>query len=182
MAAAVGASVLLVGGMALAGASPASADQVWQQSQGRVSADAACPSSDAADLETGWSQWNKSYEMWMNHGQGGWTCTRSVTWAKDAIIAAVEDVVTPHPSGLCVLYVRAFIGPDYYLNFAGGWSLPPRSTGYTSADCTTGAELSTGLWTVYAPDGFSAETLCREAFPATVSVVGWALDVYECHP
>jgi len=171
IAASVGASVLVVAGLALAGASTASADQVWHQSQGRASADAACPTSTAADLAAGWSEWNRSYEMWMNGGKGGWTCTRSITWAKDGANGVV------HPSAGCVLFSTPF-----HLNFGGGWSLPPGSKGYTSVDCTTGGALTTIRWTVYAPEGFNALALCEEVLPATGSILATGTDVYQCVP
>ena len=54
--AAAGAAVLVTGGSSLAGALPASADQVWHQSVGRASATASCSMSSADDLAAGWSQ------------------------------------------------------------------------------------------------------------------------------
>jgi len=82
--AAAGAVVVVTGGLSLAGASPASADQVWHQSVSRASATAACSTSSADDLAAGWSQWGATWEQWVNGGKGGFTCARSITWALDA--------------------------------------------------------------------------------------------------
>jgi hypothetical protein len=94
-----GAVVLMTGGLTLAGAASASADQVWHQSVGRASANGACSTSSAADLSAGWSQW-------ANGGKGGYTCTRSVTWALDAPTEA------PMPAGDCTLIGDAFVVLD----------------------------------------------------------------------
>ncbi len=78
--------LLLVAGC-LVGANAASADSVQVQSYQRASQSAAC----TAQLgETPWlaswgddSSWHPSWEQWANGGAGGWTCTRSITWAYD---------------------------------------------------------------------------------------------------
>jgi hypothetical protein len=101
-----GAVVLMTGGLTLAGAASASADQVWHQSVGRASANGACSTSSAADLSAGWSQWASSWEQWANGGKGGYTCTRSVTWALDAPTEA------PMPAGDCTLIGDAFVVLD----------------------------------------------------------------------
>ncbi len=67
--------------------SPATPDQVWVQSFERSSADAPCIA--PAWLETAWNDawdpaekaWTPTWEQWANGGKGGWTCTRSITWA-----------------------------------------------------------------------------------------------------
>jgi len=85
---------LLVSGAAPASArrdpiliSPATPNQVWVQSFQRPSADAPCiaPASLDIALQEGWNPadlaWTPTWEQWPNNGQGGWTCTRSITWA-----------------------------------------------------------------------------------------------------
>ena len=69
----------------------ASADSVQVQSYQRASQTEACA---AQPGETPWqaswgpdSSWKPSWEQWANGGTGGWTCTRSITWAKDSSCA-----------------------------------------------------------------------------------------------
>lgn len=66
----------------------ASADSVQVQSYQRASQTEACA---AQPGETPWqaswgpdSSWKPSWEQWANSGTGGWTCTRSITWARSA--------------------------------------------------------------------------------------------------
>lgn len=61
-------------------ASSASADQIWYQSVGRAHADAPCQESSAEDLAIGWNQWSPSWEQWANNGNGGFVCSRQITW------------------------------------------------------------------------------------------------------
>lgn len=72
----------------LLGARVAVADSVWVQSYQRGSASEACV---AQAGETPWQDswgpnpgWSPSWELWANAGKGGWTCTRSITWARDS--------------------------------------------------------------------------------------------------
>lgn len=71
---------------ALAGASSVKADSVWVQSYERSSQTQECV---AQSWETPWqaswgsdSSWTPSWERWANNGNGGWTCTRSITWER----------------------------------------------------------------------------------------------------
>lgn len=66
----------------------ASADSVQMQSYQRASQTEVCT---AQPGETPWqaswgpdSSWKPSWEQWANSGTGGWTCTRSITWARSA--------------------------------------------------------------------------------------------------
>ncbi len=79
-------TALLVAAATLVGANAASADMIWTQSYQRSSQTEACT---AQPGETPWqaswgpdSSWHPSWEQWANHGQGGWTCTRAITWAR----------------------------------------------------------------------------------------------------
>jgi hypothetical protein len=81
-------TVLLVIAGCLFGANAASADSVWVQSYQRASSSEACV---AQMGETPWqaswgtdSSWKPTWEQWANKGTGGWTCTRSITWARDS--------------------------------------------------------------------------------------------------
>ena len=82
--ASAGAAVLVASGLVMAGASPASADQIWQQQVQRASADATCDIPPVAGDAAGWSAWAPSWAQWPNDGKGGWVCERSEFWAKDA--------------------------------------------------------------------------------------------------
>ena len=71
----------------LFGAHAASADSVQVQSYQRASQSEACT---AQPGETPWQAswgpnpgWAPSWEQWANHGTGGWTCTRTITWATE---------------------------------------------------------------------------------------------------
>lgn len=125
-------SVLVVVAGMLFGARVAVADSVWYQSYQRVSQSEAC----AAQVgETPWqaswgtdSSWYPSWEQWANGGKGGWTCGRSITWAKDSSCAA---------GGPCVV---GDVGPGGGLVFliSGGLT-------YEMAPKTWGANESTGI-------------------------------------
>ena len=72
----------------LFGARVAVADSVWYQSYQRGSASEVCV---AQQGETPWQDswgtnpgWSPSWEQWANNGQGGWVCSRSITWASDS--------------------------------------------------------------------------------------------------
>ena len=104
-------SVLVVVAGMLFGARVASADSVWYQSYGRVSQTEACT---AQVGETPWqaswgadSSWYPTWEQWANKGTGGWTCGRSITWAKDSSCAAGGPCVVGDvgPGGGTIFYV-----------------------------------------------------------------------------
>ena len=76
----------------LLGANVASGDEVWYQSYQRGSASEACV---AQAGETPWQDswgtnpgWSPSWEQWANNGQGGWVCSRSITWAQTPVPAS----------------------------------------------------------------------------------------------
>ena len=81
----VSSALVMVAGAVLGGGS-ATADSVWVQSYERSSQTAECESQPG---ETPWqaswgtdSSWKPTWEQWANDGKGGWTCTRSITWAR----------------------------------------------------------------------------------------------------
>ena len=161
-------------GLMIAGAAPVSADQAWHQSIGRASAQAACPSSSASDTTLGWSAWEPSWETWADEGQGGWTCTRSITWA----------LSTPPPSGEqppgCI---QIRVSAAWYLDFGSGYFVPRDSEATTS--CTPPASLAgiTAWAYVYATDMTVAETRCKEGLAddlASVEPVVGLQNVYIC--
>lgn len=101
----------------LMGARIASADEVWVQSYQRGSASEACV---AQPGETTWQSswgtdptWKPSWEQWANAGQGGWTCTRSITWAKTPVASSGSG----GGSGGPVTYRVGDVGPGGGLVF-----------------------------------------------------------------
>jgi hypothetical protein len=147
VAASVGATVLVVAGFALAGASPASANQVWHQAIGRASADAACPTNTPEETAAGWTQWAGSWEKWMNGQTGGFVCQRDITWAFD----------NSSPINFCIL-----AWPDtYWLDFAGTDWLPANEVPYINSACTERAPNDvTGAVSVLADTAPEAQVTC----------------------
>ncbi len=97
----------------LMGARIASADEVWFQSYQRGSASEACV---AQPGETPWQDswganpgWSPSWEQWANNGNGGWVCSRSITWARDAA-ARVYNLGDIGPGGGLVFYIDSTSG------------------------------------------------------------------------
>lgn len=85
----------------------ASADSVQVQSYQRASQTEACA---AQAGETPWqanwgtdSSWKPTWEQWANKGTGGWTCTRSITWARDSAARTYALGDTGPGSGLVFL-------------------------------------------------------------------------------
>ena len=106
----VSSALVMVAGAVVGGGS-ATADSVWVQSYERSSQTAECES---PSWETPWqaswgtdSSWKPTWEQWANDGKGGWTCTRSITWAR-----------TPASSGSSARsYALGDIGPGGGLVF-----------------------------------------------------------------
>ena len=101
-------SVLLMIAATLFGANVASGDEVWDQSYQRGSASEACV---AQAGETPWQDswgtnpgWSPSWEQWANEGQGGWVCSRSITWARDSA-ARVYNIGDVGPGGGLVFLI-----------------------------------------------------------------------------
>jgi hypothetical protein len=130
-------ALVVVAGM-LFGARVAVADSVWVQSYQRASSTEACV---AQAGETPWqaawgsdSSWSPSWEQWANKGAGGWTCTRSITWA-DTPAAASSG------GGGSVTYRVGDVGPGggtiFYVDMA-------RAAG--SQFWEVGSDLGTAEW------------------------------------
>ena len=129
-------SVLVVVAGMLFGANVASADSVQYQSYGRASQTEACT---AQVGETPWqaswgadSSWYPTWEQWANAGKGGWTCGRSITWARTPVAAS--------SGGGSVTYALGDIGPGGGLVFLISGGLR-----YEMAPKTWGANETTGI-------------------------------------
>lgn len=169
------AALLVASGGLVFGASAATAaegDQIWYQSVGSPSAEAPCPDSSAEDVAKGWSPWVKGYEEWPNDGKGGWTCGRSILWAKGS----------PAPSGFpgCVQVLDDSFGPNW-MNFATGYFLPQGSPAYSDAACTVFAFAAVPV--VYATDAALAQARCTAALPGRVAdqPAGLPPNIYRCY-
>ena len=128
-------SVLVVVAGMLLGAQVAVADSVQYQSYGRVSQTEACT---AQVGETPWqaswgadSSWYPTWEQWANKGTGGWTCGRSITWAKTPVAGGSSSART---------YALGDIGPGGGLVFliSGGlrYEMAPKTWSGSSSDDT----------------------------------------------
>ena len=143
---AMSSALVMVAGM-LFGANIATADSVWVQSYERTSQTETCA---AQPGETPWqaswgadSSWSPSWEQWANNGNGGWVCTRSITWARTN--ASSNDPVSPvtctEPvGGADVACAVGKIGPGGGLVFLISSGLT-----YEMAPKTWGANETTGI-------------------------------------
>lgn len=171
--AATAAAVMMASGAGIAGASPASANQVWHQSIGRASAEAACPTDSPEDLTAGWTPWGASWEQWNNNNQGGYVCSRQITWAYDAPVAVCTEIA----DSLFVL-----------LNPSG--FIPDGTPEFVDAACTVddGSPTSTinGLGYAFTSGGQdAANAICAAAWASirdrwVVLAGGRAGDLYPC--
>lgn len=139
-------AMVLIAGALIGGATSASANEVWHQSVGRASATATCPTSSAADLAVGWSEWGASWSQWMNSGTGGFTCDREITWASSP----------PWPG--CV-YIFTEAGPTpIYVNFGNNPYLPQAPL-FVTVDCS-GSPSPTSTDLAFASHAEEAVRLC----------------------
>ena len=151
------AALVLVGGtlVAVAGAGPASADEVWYQSVGRASAEAPCPVSTGTELEAGWTQWGPSWAQWGNQGRGGFVCDRQITWA-----------ITPTPAwpGCQFAYDESVSGgplEPVYLQFGTRALIPSAElNGFDNPDCSGVPSESGREYVVFASSQSQAQLLC----------------------
>ena len=160
-------ALVMVTGM-LFGAKVAAADSVQVQSYQRASQTQACV---AQPGETPWqaswgtnSSWAPSWERWANKGNGGWTCTRSITWARTPAAASGGG------GGGSVTYALGDIGPGGGLVFliAGGktYEMAPKTWGVNE---TTGVAWMTNTPQCYATDSSDAVSNCQSSdlYPGT---------------
>ena len=150
------AAVMVAGGASLVVAPAASADLIWYQAVGSVREDAPCPTSDAADLQAGWTSWMRGWEQWPHGGQGGWICGRSIVWGKDAPVPAPAPVFPG-----CVLL--SSLGTVQYVDFSATFIGIDGSPVFGDSGCTN--QIGTGGEYVYASDISQAGALCDSAWP-----------------
>jgi hypothetical protein len=144
------AALLVATGLVMAGAGPASADQIWQQQVGRASADAKCDIPAVAGDAAGWSAWAPSWAQWPNDGKGGWVCERTILWAKDS----------PPPSACTDIYRGiqfVFLDPSGFI--------PSGSPFYSDPACANYAGDAVGVY------GF-AYTSGGQAAAAAICIAG----------
>ena len=160
----------------LLGANVASGDEVWHQSYQRGSASEACV---AQAGETPWQDswgtnpgWSPSWAKWANKGQGGWVCSRSITWARDSA-AQVYSVGDTGPGGGLVFLISG--GLTYEMapkTWSGSSSDDTPSLAWCS-DTTTSIAGAVGT----AVGTGSANTTAMLALPCT-SGAAFSADAY----
>ena len=174
----VSSALVMVAGAVVGGGS-ATADSVWVQSYERSSQTAECESQPG---ETPWqaswgtdSSWKPAWEQWANDGKGGWTCTRSITWARTPASSSSGSGARSYalgdigPGGGLVFLISG--GVTYEMapkTWSGGASDP------TIAWCDNTTTSITGAAGTDIGDG-SANTTAMQAPSACTS--GAAIDV-----
>ena len=141
---AIGSSFVMVAGMLFGANIAAAADSVQVQSYQRASQTANCDSPPASMTEwrASWANpndptsgptWHPSWERWANNGNGGWTCTRSITWARSATSARSYALGDIGPGGGLVFYIDSGSGLRY--------EMAPKNWRGSSSDDTPELEL-----------------------------------------
>ena len=143
---------LLFVAWAFVGANAASADSIQVQSYQRASQNSACT---AQPGETPWqaswgsdSSWTPSWEQWANGGAGGWTCTRSIVWAKNSSASDPYPLGSFGPGGGLVFYIDPTSGLHY--------EMAPKS--WIDGDYGLGISLCLGLTDVPDANGVAIGT------------------------
>lgn len=166
------ASVLAISTTVL-GATESSADLIKYESYQRASQSEVCaPQAGETPWLPTWGSdpsWKPSWEQWANGGAGGWTCTRSITWARDGAPADPYPVGSVGPGGGLVFLIdngvhyemapKAWSGPNSldtpysawcdidYSNIAGAEGIAigtgsANTTAMQSPACASGAGVS----------------------------------------
>lgn len=160
-----------IAGLAVAALAPpanASTSYTWIQQVQRASADAPCDIPAIDGDAPGWSDWGPSWAQWPHDGQGGWVCTRSITWARSSASGSSTPADSEGSGTSCI---TGYGGTNFW-DFTGVDWLPIGTQYYSDATCTTPAGLSGGV-TVLADSEEAADALCVEA-NAPKLFAGWA--------
>jgi hypothetical protein len=163
--------MLLITGLC-ADANVAAADSTQVQSYQRTSQSETCS---AQPGETPWqaswgtdSSWHPSWEQWANEGKGGWTCTRSITWARDSA-ARVYNVGDIGPGGGLVFLIDNGVRYEMAPNTWGpGESGLQWCVDFTDTQSGSGTAIGTG----------AANTAAMAASVACDSAAAAAVDTY----
>ena len=163
---------MVAAGLAIPGASAASASSTWVQQVGRTSADAPCDIPAVEGDAAGWSDWTRTWAQWPHGGDGGWVCSRSITWAFDS-----APVVDSGPVVNCVS-----LG-GWYVDFGSGWTSAFGSPWFSDSSCTVISISSSSFNLVLAAGEAEAESRCLSAFAYSGMVSQWgSSDVWGCYP
>jgi hypothetical protein len=162
----------------LLGANMASGDEVWYQSYQRGSASEACV---AQAGETPWQDswgtnpgWSPSWEQWANNGQGGWVCSRSITWARDSA-AQVYNIGDIGPGGGLVFYIDSTSGLRYEMapkNWGAGSAIDPTKAWTTTAGVCYASGSSTDNADCQTNNLYPGTTLVQSASTTASEAIG----------
>ncbi|HEY7822434.1 MAG TPA: hypothetical protein VIG24_06365, partial [Acidimicrobiia bacterium] len=148
----------------------------------RASADAPCDIPAVEGEMAGWSDWGPSWAQWPHDGQGGWVCTRSITWAHGSSRSSSSE--GSDSSASCI---TGFNGTEFW-DFTGTNWLPIGTPLYADATCTTplndGSPVVSGNVTVLADSEEAADAICAaEAPKPRAGLVGDGADprLYYCN-
>ncbi len=169
-------SVLLMIAATLFGANVASGDEVWDQSYQRGSASEACV---AQAGETPWQDswgtnpgWSPSWEQWANNGQGGWVCSRSITWARDSA-ARVYNIGDVGPGGGLVFLISG--GLTYEMarkDWGAGSAIDPTKAWTTTAGVCYASGSSTDNADCQTNNLYPGTTLVQSASTTASEAIG----------
>ena len=177
----VGLATVVVVSATVLGVTVATADSIKYESYQRASQTEVCA---AQPGETPWqaswgsnSSWKPSWEQWANAGKGGWTCTRSITWAKNPVAGsspvtyALGDI---GPGGGLVFLISGGLTYEMAPNTWRGGSIDDTPTISWCSDTTSditgavGTDVGTG----------SANTTAMQS-PACTSGAGVSARAYS---
>ena len=160
----------------LFGANVASGDEVWDQSYQRGSASEACV---AQAGETPWQDswgtnpgWSPSWEQWANNGQGGWVCSRSITWARDSA-ARDYNIGDVGPGGGLVFLISG--GLTYEMarkDWGAGSAIDPTKAWTTTAGVCYASGSSTDNADCQTNNLYPGTTLVQSASTTASEAIG----------
>ena len=178
-------AVLILSGSVLV-AQGASADSVWVQSYERSSQAEVCAGQPGETVwQESWSSdssWSSSWEQWANGGNGGWTCSREITWARTPSEPSAITTPAPAPSVAgCVMFTNF---GTRSVDFGGTNFLPAGAIIYTNTTCNVVELGGTAFPLAYAISSAAANAICSTQVPGTVArTAAWTgTNIYYCEP